>query len=50
MARHGGGGSRVKYKTAFFLWLDDQLLMIEYYVYVDTDFRGYPYLALPADA
>ena len=46
LARHGGGGSKVKYGSAFFHWLDDQLLMIEDYVYVGTDFRRDVDLAL----
>ena len=50
MARHGGEGSRVKYETAFFWWLDYQLLTIENYVYVGTNFRGDLDMALLADA
>ena len=50
MTRHGGEGSMVKYKTAFFRWSDDQLLMIEDYVYVGTNFRGDLDMALLEDA
>ena len=50
MACHGGGGSKVKHGTSFFLWLHDQLLMIEDYAYVTIDFRGDPYLFVPIDA
>ena len=49
MAHHGGRGSKFKYGAAFFRWLDDQLLMIEDYMYAGTDFRGDPYLALSVD-
>ena len=50
MALHGEIGSRVKYRTKFFRWLDDQLLMIEEYVYVGTNFRGDLDMVLLADA
>ena len=50
MARHGDGGSKVKYGSAFFRWLDDQLLMIEDYTYARTDIKGGPDLAQPAGA
>jgi hypothetical protein len=46
MARHGGVPI-VKYDQAFFQWLRDQLIMVEDYAYVGTDFRGDPDLALP---
>ena len=47
MARHGGGGPRVKYKAQFFHWLNDKFLMIEDYAYVATEFHGDPDLDLP---
>ena len=50
MACHGGGGSKIKYGSAFFCWLDDQLLMIEDYAYAGTNFRGGAYLSLLAGA
>ena len=46
MVRTGGGGAKVKYGSAFFCWLDDQLLMVEDYAYIGTKFRGYPDLPL----
>ena len=50
MARTGGGIFKVKYDTRFFHWLDDQILMIEDYAYVGTDFKGDPNLPLPPSA
>ena len=47
MARHGGGGPIITYGLPFFRWLCNQLLMIEGYAYVGTDFWGHPNLALP---
>ena len=47
MARIGGGGTKVKFEAPFFHWLDDQILMIEDYAYVGTEFRGDPNLPLP---
>ena len=49
MAHHGGGRPRVKYVESCFCWLDDQLLMIEYYAYANTEFRDDPDLSLPED-
>jgi hypothetical protein len=46
MARHGGVPT-ITYGPAFFQWLRDQLVMIEDYAYVRTDFHGDPDLALP---
>jgi hypothetical protein len=46
MARHGGIPI-VKYDDIFFQWLRNHLLMVEYYVYAGTDFRGDLNLALP---
>jgi hypothetical protein len=46
MARHGGM-LIIKYDEAFFQWMRDQLIMVEYYVYVGTDFCGDPDLSLP---
>ena len=48
MARTGGGGAKVKYVSAFFHWLDDQILMVEDYAYDSTEFRGDPDLPLLA--
>ena len=45
MARHGGRGSKVVYKTVFFHWLRNQLLMIEDYGYEGPKF--YEGLELP---
>ena len=42
-----GGVSIIKYDNIFFQWLRNQLLMVEDYAYVGTDFHGDPYLALP---
>ena len=47
MACTGGDESKVKYGSDFFHWLEDQILMVEDYVYAGTDFRGYPDLPLP---
>ena len=49
MAHHGGGRPRVKYVASCFCWLDEQLIMIEYYAYAGTKFRGDPDLSLPKD-
>ena len=40
MTLHGGGGSKVKYGSVFFHWLDDQILMIKDYTYAGIEFRG----------
>ena len=50
MARAGGGRAKVKYEPPFFLWLNDQILMIEDYAYVGTEFRGDRDLPLPVGA
>ena len=42
MARTGEGRGKVKFGAPFFRWLSDQILMIEDYAYVGTDFRGDP--------
>ena len=47
MARHGGGGPKVVYETAFFPWLRGQLLMIEDYDYEGAYFWGDLDLVLP---
>ena len=39
MARIGGGRAKVKFEAAFFHWMHDQILMIEDYAYVGTNFR-----------
>ena len=46
MARHGGGGPKVVYRTNLFHWLRGQLLMIEGYAYEGEDFRDDPELVL----
>jgi hypothetical protein len=46
MAGHGGIPI-VKYYQDLFEWLRDQLIMVEDYAYVRTDFRGDLDLALP---
>ena len=50
MACIGGAGAKVKYGAPFFHWLNDQILMIEDYAYVGTEFRGDPDLPLLVDA
>ena len=50
MAHTGGGGPKVKLDASFFGWMSDQILMIEYYAYQKTDFRGDPDLPPPAAA
>ena len=40
MARTGGGRAKVKFEAGFFCWLRGQILMIEGFAYVGTDFRG----------
>ena len=47
MARTGVGRGRVKFSDAFFIWLRDQMLMVEDYAYVGTNFIGDPDLPLP---
>ena len=46
MACTSGGGSKFKYGSTFFHWLDDQLLMVKDYAYVGTIFKGDPDLPL----
>ena len=50
MARTGGGGDKVKFETAFFHRLSDQILMIKDYAYEGTEFIGDPDLPLPPGA
>ena len=45
-----GSGDKVNNGSAFFHWLDDQLLMVEDYMYDGTKFRGFPDLPLPTGA
>ena len=47
MDRIGVGRGRVKFGDLFFRWLPDQILMVEDYAYVRTDFTGDPDLPLP---
>ena len=47
MARTGAGRGRVKLGDVFLRWLWDQMLMVEDYAYVGTDFTGDPDLPLP---
>jgi len=49
MARHGGVPT-ITYGPTFFRWLRDQLIMIEDYACVGTDFCGDPYLTFPKGA
>ena len=49
MACHGGGGSKVIYISIFFLWLRNQLLMIEDYAYEGENFCEDPELPLPKE-
>ena len=41
------GRGRVKFGDPFFRWIRDQILMVEDYAYVGTDFTGDPDLPLP---
>ena len=46
--RHlGGGGPKVIYKSGFFCWLRNQLLMVEDYAYEGVDFQNGPEIFLP---
>ena len=47
MARTGAGRGRVKFSDPLFRWLQDQILMVEYYAYAGTDFTEDPDLPLP---
>ena len=47
VARTGASRGKVKFGAPFFRWLNDQILMIEDYAYVGTDFRGNPNLSHP---
>ena len=47
MARTEAGRGKVKFDDPFFLWLRDQLLMVEDYAYAGTNFSGDPDLPLP---
>ena len=50
MAHTGGGRAKVKFEAAFFCWLRDQILRIEDYAYVGTNFRSDLDLPLPTGA
>ena len=50
MARIGVGRGKVKFGDPFFQWMRDQLLMVEDYAYMGTEFKGDPNLPLPPDA
>ena len=50
MARIGVGRGKVKFADPFFRWLRDQLLMVENYAYMGSDFRSDPDLPLPPSA
>ena len=43
----GVGRGKVKFGDPFFRWIRDQILMVEDYAYVGTDFSGDPDLPLP---
>ena len=47
MAHTGAGRGKVMFGDPFFQWLRDQILMVEDYAYVGTDFNGDPDLLLP---
>ena len=47
MAHTGAGRGRVKFGDLFFRWLQDQILMVEDYAYIGTNFIGDPDLPLP---
>ena len=47
MAHMGAVKGKVKFGARYFRWFNDQILMIEDYTYVGTDFRGDPDLPLP---
>ena len=50
MAHTGAGRGKVKFEDPFFRWLSDQLLMVEDYAYMGTDFSGDSDLPLPPGA
>ena len=39
MARMGASRGKVKFGATSFCWLNDHILMIEYYLYAGTEFR-----------
>ena len=47
MAHTRVGRGKVKFDDSFFRWLRDQILMVEDYAYVGTDFSRDPDLLLP---
>ena len=47
VAHTGAGRGKVKFGDPCFQWLRYQLLMVEDYAYVGTDFSGDPNLPLP---
>ena len=47
MARTRVGKGKVNFKSPFFQWLSDHIIMVENYAYAGTNFRGYPDLPLP---
>ena len=44
---HRVGRGKVNFGNPFFRWLRDQILMVEDYAYVSTNFSGDPDLLLP---
>ncbi|CAA3018921.1 Hypothetical predicted protein [Olea europaea subsp. europaea] len=44
----GGGGQQMAWRPEFFIWLRHQMIAVEDWPYVGTDFTGDPDLALPA--
>ena len=46
MAHTGAGRGKVKFSDPFFRWLQDQILMVEDYAYVGTEFTRDPDLPL----
>ena len=43
----GGGGPKLNYRSGFFRWLRNQLLMVEDYAYEAAGFRDDSELSLP---
>ena len=50
MARHGDDGGPVVHYTELFIWLKNQIFMIEYFTYAGVDFRGDLDTSLPPGA
>lgn len=45
-----GGGQQMSFPPVLFIWLRQQLIMVDFWAYVGTYFQGDPNLPLPPGA